>query len=162
MSDRSSSTPLQRARLELERQLGQEVHLSDWIEISQARIDEFAAVTGDRQWIHTDPERAARESPWRSTVAHGYLTLALYPVLRGIGDGSVAHVTGVRTIVNTGINRLRFVNPVRAGARIRGRSRLIAVEKLLGCLQVTEEFTVEIEGERKPACIAEVLARLFF
>ena len=152
---------LQETRAELEQQLGQQIHLSDWTEVSQKRIDEFAAVTGDRQWIHTDPERAARDSPWRSTIAHGYLTLALYPALRGFGDGGVPFA-GVRALVNYGINRLRFMQPVRAGARVRGRTRLVAVEEVAGALQVTEEFTIEIEGERKPACVAEVLARLFF
>ena len=142
---------LERARADLEGQLGQEIHLSDWIEVSQARINDFAAVTGDWQWIHTDPERAGRESPWRSTVAHGYLTLSLYPALRGAGAEGAVPFAGARTVVNYGINRLRFVHPVRAGVRVRARTRLVAVEDVQGSLQVTEEFTIEIEGERRPA-----------
>ena len=153
---------LEAARAALTADLGREVHVSDWVEISQQRIDAFAAATGDRQWIHVDVERAARESPWRSTVAHGFLTLALLPVLRGVADGGAERFPGVRRIVNYGLNRVRFTNAVPAGARVRGRARLLAVEEFKGGLQVTEEFTVELEGHARPACIAETIARLYF
>lgn len=154
--------PIERLRTALLAQLGQEVHVSDWLVITQQRIDAFAATTGDHQWIHTDPERARRESPWRRTIAHGYLTLSLQPLLRGFADGDRPPYEGVRSAINYGLNRLRFTNAVREGARLRGRSRLLAVEDFRGGLQLTEEFTAELEGEKKPACVAEVLIRLYF
>ena len=147
---------------QLASQVGHEVHVSDWVEVTQARIDAFAAATGDYQWIHTDPERAARESPWRGTVAHGFLTLALVPLLRGVAEDGAARYPGVRRIVNYGLNRVRFTNAVRAGARVRGRAKLLAVEEFRGGLQLTEEITVEIDGHARPACVAEVIARLYF
>ncbi len=139
--------------------LDTEVHLSDWLEVTQQRINEFADATGDHQWIHVDPERAARESPWGTTIAHGYLTLSLYPLLRGLVDAAVPVHPGVRTVVNYGLNKTRFPAPVRAGARIRARSRLVAVEAVAGGVQATEACSFEIEGESKPACVAEVIMR---
>jgi acyl dehydratase len=153
---------IEQARELLQQQIGREVHLSDWLAITQSRIDAFAAATGDRQWIHVDPERAASESPWRRTIAHGYLTLSLFPVLRGVAEDGQVPYPGVRAVINYGINTLRFMNAVREGARIRGRSVLVAIEEFKGGVQVTEEMTVEIEGESKPACVAEVVLRLYF
>ncbi len=141
-------------------QVGQEVHVSDWLEVTQERIDAFADATGDRNWIHLDVQRAARETPWRATIAHGYLTLSLYPMLRGMASG--VPYPGVRHAINYGINKLRFPNVVRAGSRIRARSRLLKVEEIQGGLQVTEQYTAEVEGESKPACVAETLVRLYF
>ncbi|MBS0395929.1 MAG: MaoC family dehydratase [Proteobacteria bacterium] len=153
---------LEATRAALMAEVGQEVHVSDWVEISQSRIDAFASATGDFQWIHTDPERAARESPWKKTVAHGFLTLSLLPVLRGVGDGGAERFPGVRRIVNYGLNHVRFTNAVTAGARVRGRARLKSVEDFKGGLQLTEEISVEIEGHSRPACVAETIARLYF
>ncbi len=153
---------LEATRALLEARLGQEVHLSDWVEVSQARIDAFADATGDRQWIHVDPARAARESPWKTTVAHGFLTLALLPVLRGVEDGGADRFPGVRRIINYGLNRVRFMNAVPAGARVRGRARLVALEPFPGGLVLTEEMTIEVEGETRPACVAQTIARLYF
>ena len=150
------------ALAELSAQVGQEVHVSDWIEVTQSRIDAFAAATGDFQWIHTDPERAAKESPWRRTVAHGFLTLSLLPLLRGVAQGGEARFPGVRRIVNYGLNRVRFTNAVVEGARVRARAKVVAVEPFRGGLQVTEEVTVEIDGQGRPACVAETIARLYF
>jgi acyl dehydratase len=149
-------------RASLTAELGHEVHVSDWVAVDQARIDAFAAATGDQQWIHTDPERAARESPWRRTVAHGFLTLSLLPLLRGVAEGGTERFPGVRRIVNYGLNRVRFTNAVVEGARVRGRAKLVAVEDFKGGLQLTEEITVEIEGSTRPACVAETIARLYF
>ncbi len=153
---------LEAAHSQITAQLGQEVYVSDWIEVDQARIDAFAAATGDFQWIHTDPERAARESPWKSTVAHGFLTLSLLPLLRGVAQGGEARYPGVRRVINYGLNRVRFTNAVVAGAKVRGRAKVLAVEPFKGGLQVTEEFTVEIDGLTRPACVAETIARLYF
>ncbi len=153
---------IETVRAELLAKVGQEVHVSDWLQMTQERINAFAAATGDFQWIHTDPERAAEESPWRRTIAHGYLTMSLYPMLRGIVKEDAPPYPGVRTVINYGLNKLRFTNAVKEGATLRSRTRLLAVEDVSGGLQITEEFTVELEGEKKPACIAEVLMRLYF
>jgi acyl dehydratase len=151
---------LERVHAELTARVGLEIHLSDWTVIDQARIDAFAAVTGDNQWLHTDPVRAATESPWNTTVAHGYLTLSLCPALRGIGDGPP--YPGVRAIVNYGLNRARFMNAVKAGSRVRGRFRLLGVDVIGPGLEMREECRIEIDGEKRPACIAELVARLYF
>ncbi|HUO96689.1 MAG TPA: MaoC family dehydratase [Steroidobacteraceae bacterium] len=153
---------LEAARAALAAQVGEQVHVSDWIDVTQERIDAFAAATGDFQWIHTDPERAKRESPWKGTIAHGFLTLSLLPLLRGVATGGEARFPGVRRIVNYGLNRVRFTNAVPAGARVRGRARIVAVEDFRGGLQLTEEITIEIDGQTRPACVAETIARLYF
>ncbi len=146
----------------LQPQVGQEVHVSDWFEVTQARIDAFAAATGDHQWIHVDPARAARESPWKSTIAHGYYTLSLYPLLRGLVDERRPLYAGVRQIINYGLDKLRFPNAVKAGSRVRARCVLLKVDEVTNGLQMTEQYTVEIEGEAKPACVAEAIMRAYF
>jgi len=153
---------IENVRAELLAKVGQEIHVSDWLQMTQERIDAFAAATGDFQWIHTDPERAAKESPWRRTIAHGYLTMSLYPMLRGIVSEGSPPYPGVRTVINYGMNKMRFTNAVREGAKLRSHTKLLAVEDFAGGLQITEEFTVELEGEKKPACIAEIVMRLYF
>ena len=146
----------------LQSRVGQEMHLSDWLEITQSHIDAFAAATGDHQWIHVDPERAARESPWRSTIAHGYLTLSLYPALRGLVDESRPFLPGVQRVINYGLDKVRFPNAVKAGSRVRARCILLRAETVPGGLQIAEQFTVEIEGEAKPGCVAETIMRAYF
>src|SRR6516162_8187783 len=137
-------------------QIGQELGVSAWQTVDQERIKEFAQCTGDRQWIHVDVERAQRESPFRGTIAHGFLTLAtLAPAAFEIW----IEPAGIGQAFNYGIDRLRFINPVKAGARIRSRIKLLAIEpKGEGRLLVTTENTVEIEGEDRPALIATMLA----
>ena len=138
--------------------VGREVGVSEWVEVSQERIERFAEATEDRQWIHTDPERAARESPFRTTIAHGFLTLSL---LSEMGRTAVA-VGGVRTGINYGLNRVRFVSPVPAGSRVRGRFTLAALEEIKGGAQATWGVTVEREGGGgKPCCAAEWLVRYY-
>ena len=138
--------------------VGREVGVSEWVEVSQARVDRFAEATEDRQWIHTDPERAARESPFRVTIAHGFLTLSL---LSEMGRTAVA-VGGVRMGINYGLNRVRFVAPVPAGSRVRGRFTLAAVEEIKGGAQATWGVTVEREGGgERPCCVAEWLVRYY-
>jgi acyl dehydratase len=146
---------------QLNSRVGQETHVSDWFEISQSRVGTFAAATDDHQWIHTDPERAARESPWKGTIAHGYLTLSLYPALRGLVDPSRPAFPGVRQVINYGLDKVRFPNAVRVGKRIRARCVLQKVEEVKGGVQITEVYTVEIEGESKPGCVAEAIMRLY-
>jgi len=145
----------------LRKQIGTELHVSDWVVVTQERIDAFAAATGDHQWIHVDAERASRESPYGTTIAHGYLTLSLYPYLRGLVNPEKPVFPGVKTVINYGLNKLRFPNAVRAGAHIRGRSELVDVQPAKEALQVTELFTAEIEGETRPGCVAEVIMRLY-
>ena len=127
---------------------------SDWIEIDQARIDQFAVVTGDNQWIHIDPVRAAA-GPFGTTVAHGYLTLSLLPVM----VRSAFKVGNVRMTVNYGLNRVRFPAPVPAGSRLRGQFKLASFEPIPGGAQVIAEVTCEREGHTKPVCVAESVAR---
>ncbi|MGY2049383.1 MaoC family dehydratase [Methylobacterium sp. JK268] len=131
--------------------LGQEIGIGAWITVDQAMIDRFAAATGDHQWIHTDPERAARESPYGRTVAHGYLTLSLVPQF----IAAVRRLEGLRLSLNYGLDRVRFPAPVLAGARLRGRVSLTAASPVPPRgLRVTYGVTVEIEDEERPACIA--------
>ena len=142
---------------ELANYAGKEVGVSDWLEVSQDRINQFAEATEDRQWIHIDPERAASESPFKTTIAHGFLTLSLLSVLAK----SAISVGGVRMGINYGLNRVRFVSPVPAGARIRGRFTLATLEEIKGGMQSTWNVTVEREGSDKPCCVAEWLVRYY-
>lgn len=147
---------------ELKARIGTEIHTSDWISVDQQRIDAFAAATNDHQWLHTDPERAARESPYGATIAHGYLIISLYPQMRrSVVDGVPAY-PGVKSSINYGLNKLRFPNAVRAGARVRGHTELVNVKKIRNNIQMIEKLTVEIEGEEKPACVAEAIVWLVF
>jgi acyl dehydratase len=133
---------------------GQEIAVGDWLQVTQAQIDRFAEATGDRQWIHVDPDRAAA-SPWRGTIAHGFLTLSLLsPLLR-----RAVAVEPVSMAINCGLNRVRFVSPVKAGARIRGRFTPAKVEDVEGGIQVAWAITIDLEGTAKPACIAEWIVR---
>lgn len=137
--------------------VGQEVAVSPWLDVTQERINQFAEATEDRQWIHTDPERAARESPFKQTIAHGFLTLSLLSELARLAMS----VGGLRMGINYGLNRVRFISPVPAGARIRGRFKLALMEEIKGGAQATWEVTVEREGGDKPCCVAEWLVRYY-
>lgn len=147
---------------DLQRRIGQEIHVSDWVEVTQERINAFAAATGDHQWIHVNPERAARESPYRATIAHGYLTLSLYPMLRGLVEADQAAFPGVKQVINYGLEKLRFPSAVRAGSRVRAHVTLLKVEEVPGGLQINEQYSVEVEGQPKPACVAEAIMRVYF
>lgn len=154
--------PQAQALEQLQARVGEEIHVSDWLLVTQDRVEAFAQATGDHQWIHVDRERATRESPYKGTIAHGYLTLSLYPLLRGLVDESAPVYPGIRNVINYGINKLRFPNAVRTGARVRAHTTLAAVEEIKGGLQVTETYTVEVENETKPAWVAELIMRLYF
>lgn len=143
--------------MELETYVGREVAVSDWFEVTQERINLFADATEDQQWIHMDPERAARESPFKGTIAHGFLTLSL---LTKLGKRAMS-VGGVRMGINYGLNRVRFVSPVPAGSHIRGRFTLSAVEQISGGVQATWKVTVERKDSDKPCCVAEWLVRYY-
>jgi acyl dehydratase len=139
---------------ELQALIGRAVGISDWFLIDQGRIDQFAAVTGDEQWIHVDPVRAAA-GPYGATVAHGYLTLSLLPVM----VRSAFKIGDVRMTVNYGLNRVRFPAPVPAGSRLRGHFKLVNFEAIAGGAQIVVEVTTEREGDPKPVCVAESVAR---
>ena len=137
--------------------IGEEIAVSGWVEVTQARIDQFADTTGDHQWIHVDPVRAAAELPSKSTIAHGFLTLSLLSALMR----ESIRFTGLRMAINYGFNRVRFVSPVPSGSRIRSRVTLQAIEPVSGGFQVTWQVTIEREGGEKPAAVAEWLARYY-
>ena len=138
---------------ELKAAAGEELGTSDWHEVTQDDIDAFADVTGDHQWIHVDPERAA-SGPFGTTVAHGYLTLSLVPVL----VSSLLDYAGWPVKINYGSNKVRFITPVQAGARIRVHQRITGAEEVSGNgVRVTSEMTVEIEGQAKPALVGEII-----
>jgi len=136
--------------------VGQEVGVSDWMEITQDRIDTFADATGDDQWIHVDPAKAA-DGPFGTTIAHGYLTLSLLAPLML----QTYRVEERKMGVNYGLNKVRFPSPVPVGSRVRARNTVQAVEDVKGGVQATFQLTVEREGADKPACVAEVLVRLY-
>ncbi|NIL95359.1 MAG: hypothetical protein GTO71_13190 [Woeseiaceae bacterium] len=137
---------------------GQEVGLSDWAVIDQHRIDQFAEATADYQWIHVDTERAAKEMPDGKTIAHGYLTLALIPAL----TKNFLEFDNLERAINFGTNKVRFYTPVPVGARVRARGTVLQARRRAGALLLTSEVRIEVEGERKPACVAETLGMFFF
>lgn len=139
---------------QLQAQVGQEIGASDWLEITQARIQAFADATGDHQWIHLDEERARKESPWGTTIAHGYLTLSLLPQL----NQQIMQLRGVKASINYGLDKLRFPSPVPSGSRVRSRLALVSL-KSQGDGRYLAKYTttIEIEGAEKPACVAENL-----
>jgi acyl dehydratase len=137
--------------------VGQHLGYSDWMEITQERVDQFAEATGDFQWIHVDVERAKKESPFGGPIAHGYLTLSLGPVLMP----QVVVTTGFSMGVNYGANKLRFPSPVPVGAKVRLGVTLLAVEDIPGGSQQTYSFSFECDGAEKPSCVAEVIFRSY-
>ncbi|MEK0418961.1 MAG: hypothetical protein RI949_2967 [Pseudomonadota bacterium] len=136
--------------------VGQDLGSSAWVSVDQSRIQQFADATGDHQWIHVDPTRAA-QGPFKTTVAHGFLTLSLLPHLMELAYS----VSDIRMGVNYGLNRVRFITPVPAGSRVRGHFKLLDFQDLPGGAQLTTEVTVELEGSSKPACVAESVSRGF-
>lgn len=131
-----------------------ELGVSDWTQVTQERIDTFADATGDRQWIHTDVERARRESPWKETVAHGYLTLALAPTLLP----QLLEIQGSTTTINSGIEKMRLSSPVLAGSRVRLAAKIKHARSLPGGgVRVVFRLIIEVEGSSKPACTADAV-----
>ena len=141
---------------ELQAKVGQSIGTSDWISVDQPRIDQFAQATGDLQWIHVDPLRAA-QGPFGTTVAHGFLTLSLLPEMAA----SAFDVADTRMGVNYGLDKVRFPAPVPSGSRLRGHFKLTKYEPLEGGAQITCEVSMEREGSDKPVCVAESLARRY-
>lgn len=137
--------------------VGQEIGVSDWVEIDQERVNLFADATGDHQWIHIDPERAKKELPTGTTIAHGYLTLSLVPWL----GSQISTVKNVSRGINYGSNKVRFTNMVPIPSRVRARQALKSAEPKAGGMQFTHEVTIEIEGQDRPACIAETISIMY-
>lgn len=142
---------------EMQSQVGKELGLSPWVEITQAQINQFAEATDDQQWIHTDLERAQRESPYGTTIAHGFLVLSM--------ASSFAHQTyqidNLSMGINYGMDRVRFPNACRAGARLRGRTLLMEFKEIAGGARFKVQMQMELEGEEKPACVAELIGLVF-
>lgn len=145
-------------------QIGKETSIGEWERVSQRRINEFARVTGDSQWIHVDPARAAEDSPFGTTVAHGFLTLSLIPMLTGSVDpeGGVDVYPEAKMIVNQGLRSVRFLSPVKAGAQIRARTKLLDLVPMSKRIKLINEVSVEIQNSRHRACVAEVVIMLHF
>ena len=168
----NAHAPVAIALEELKSRVGQEIGVSSWMTIDQERIDRFAEVTADRQFIHVDPERAAAETPFGGTIAHGFLTLSLCLMLpRYREDGSAPEPaqsepsTGrrPRMSVSYGLNKVRFPSPVPVGKRIRGPTKLRSVEEVApGVLQNVNQITVEVEGQEKPAAVVELVGRHYY
>lgn len=142
---------------ELRKLQGQELGTSPWREVTQEQVNNFAAATGDWQWIHTDVERA-KDGPFKTTIAHGFLTLSLLPVI--VAD--TAPVTGISLALNYGLNKVRFPQPVPVGSRVRGVVRNLSIEDVKGGVQVVNQVTIELEGTTKPACVAESVVRYLY
>ena len=141
---------------DLKTAVGQQLGSSEWLEMTQERINLFADATGDHQWIHVDPERA-KSGPFGACIAHGYLTLSLVNMFLP----QIVVVRGIRMGVNYGVDKVRFPAPVRVGARIRGSGQLINVEDVKGGVQATIRVTVEIEASDKPACVVDTISRFY-
>ena len=137
--------------------IGKQIGTSEWVMVDQAMIDKFAEATGDHQWIHVDVERAKREMPGGKTIAHGYLTLSLIPWL----TGGMLRIDGVSRGINYGSNKVRFTNMVPVGSKVRARQKLLSAEARSGGMQLTNEVTIEIEGQQRPACIAETISLVY-
>ena len=143
---------------ELEAEVGKEVAVSEWMVLSQERVNQFAEATDDPQWIHVDPERAKRESPFGGTIAHGFLTLSLLPKFF---EQCIDQPSGKMSI-NYGLNKVRFPTPMLVGGRMRGRFTLMSLERISGGIQTTWQVTMECEGSDKPVCVAESVLRKYF
>lgn len=142
---------------ELRALAGTDLGASEWFEVTQDRVNLFADATDDHQWIHVDPERA-KDGPFGSTIAHGFLTLSLIPAL----GWEVYTIEGARLSINYGLNKLRFITPVKVGSRVRAHLTLAAVDEVPGdALQVATTVVIELEGADKPAAVAETLARIY-
>jgi acyl dehydratase len=142
---------------DVQKHVGEEMGVSDWVTVDQARVNKFADATGDHQWIHIDVERAKREMPTGGTIAHGYLTLSLIPML----SSQIMRIDGVSRGINYGSNKVRFTNMVPTGARVRARQKLLSAEPKGGGMQLTNEVAIEIEGQDRPACVAETISLVY-
>ncbi len=146
-----------------QKQTGSEISVGEWLLVDQDRIDAFAEATGDLQWIHIDPERAAKESPYKSTIAHGFLTLSLLPFLTQANAAGEfeKNYPGMRLRVNYGLNKVRFPSPVKPGDRLRAHTAIMDARLAGKGMEIIYLLTIEIEGQEKPACVAEQVIRVY-
>ncbi|MBI4619222.1 MAG: MaoC family dehydratase [Desulfobacterales bacterium] len=142
---------------ELKTMVGQEIGVSDWIKVTQERVNTFAEATGDHQWIHVDPERAKKESPYGGPIAHGYLTMSLAPYFLQ----QIMEIKKKRMGVNYGLNKVRFPAPVPVGGKLRMKAEVAEIEEIKGGIQIVIKMTFEVEGQEKPCCIAEAIYRYY-
>lgn len=148
---------------ELREQIGKEIDVSEWLVVDQGMINSFADATRDQQWIHTDPERAEVESPYQTTIAHGFFTLSLIPYLTGSVNPDKPRFPGIKMSINYGLNKVRFPNAVPANARIRTRTTLLSADPVKdNAIQAVRKVMVDIDGQDKPACVAEMVSRYYF
>ncbi len=150
------------ALADLQSKIDSETQVSDWYTVTQENINLFAEATGDHQWIHTDPERAKTQSPFGTTIAHGFLTLSLIVMLSGSVDPDKPPYEGIKMGINYGCNKVRFPHPVAVNSKVRSRTTLMSVEEKGNALQIVNKVTIEIEGVQKPGCVAETVSRLYF
>lgn len=148
--------------IQLTESLGEVIHTGEWLMVDQSRINKFADVTEDHQWIHTDPERATTESPFKTTISHGFLTLSLLSVLTDSVDPEKQKYPTAKMTVNMGFNQIRFPYPVKSNNRIRATTKIKSVTPVKRGLEIVQELTVQIEGVRRPGCIAESVIQLHF
>ncbi len=143
---------------EMPKYVGQEIGVSDWVEVSQDRINRFADATGDHQWIHVDVERAKKDMPGGKTIAHGFLTLSLIPML----SHQISHINSVRNSINYGCNKVHFASPLPAGSKVRARAKLIAADPMDGGgVRLANQVTIEIEGQERSACVAKTMSIVY-
>ncbi len=143
--------------------IGKVIHTGEWVKIEQKRIDAFAQATGDIQWIHTDTEKSKKHSPYKTTIAHGFLTLSMIPFLTQSNSPGFfeKNYPGMRMRINYGLNKVRFPTPVKVNSRIRAQTVPVSVRKLRDSVEIIYRITVEVENTDKPACIAEQIVRLY-
>ena len=143
---------------EMQKHVGEEIGVSDWVEITQERINLFADATGDHQWIHVDVERAKKDMPGGKTIAHGFLTLSLIPML----SQQISHINNVRNGINYGCNKVRFTNPIPASTKVRTRPKLIAADPMdKSGLRLTNQLTIQIPGQERQACVADTMSIVY-
>ena len=159
--DNISNAIIKKAYDNIYQMLGAEIFIGEWETIDQECINNFADVTGDKQWIHINPEKAKVESPFKSTIAHGFLTLALIPKLTDSLQPKNLY-PDVRMVVNYGLNQVRFPYPIRSGARIRGRVKLISAVPMKNSIELVNEVSIEVEGRSRFGCVAETVLRLYY
>tara|TARA_B100001250_G_scaffold335052_1_gene301164 strand:- start:12 stop:557 length:546 start_codon:yes stop_codon:yes gene_type:complete len=146
----------------LNKKIGKIIYIGQWECIDQDRISRFAEITGDNQWIHTEPERAKSESPFKSTIAHGFLTLSLIPKLTDSINRSTKLYPNSRLVVNYGLNQVRFPFPVKSGSRVRARLKLKNVTPMKKSIEIINEVSIEVENRKRYACVAETVLRVYY
>lgn len=146
----------------LNAKLGQELHIGEWYTVTQECVNQFADATGDRQWVHTDQERARHDSPFKCTIAHGFLTLSLIPFLTNMTQTEESLFPGAKLVVNYGLNKVRFPHPIKVGSRIRARTILTELTLTKRCIEVISEVQISVNENQRLACVAGTIVRVYF